>query len=97
MDANDDLDARWSAVANRLRAENIEVPSSPERTGTIIDSKPRVGIWLMPNNTSPGELENFVSEMIPNDDPVHGQNTVGWEPPLNSRQSVRGDADLWSG
>ena len=24
----------------------------------------------MPNNTSPGELENFVSEMIPNDDPV---------------------------
>ena len=38
VDANDDLNARWSAVANRLRA--------------------------------PGELENFVSEMIPNDDPV---------------------------
>ena len=70
VDANDNLDARWSAVANRLRAENIEVPSSPERTGTIIDSTPRVGIWLMPNNTSPGELENFVSEMIPDDDPV---------------------------
>lgn len=70
VDANDDLDARWSAVANRLRAENIEVPSSPERTGTIIDSIPRAGIWLMPNNTSPGELENFVSEMIPDDDPV---------------------------
>lgn len=70
VDANDDLDARWSAVANRLRAENIEVPSSPERTGTIIDSTPRVGIWLMPNNESPGELENFVSEMIPDDDPV---------------------------
>ena len=70
VDANDDLDARWSAVANRLRAENIEVPSSPERTGTIIDSTPRVGIWLMPNNTSPGELENFVSELIPDDDPV---------------------------
>lgn len=70
VDANDNLDARWSAVANRLRAENIEVPSSPERTGTIIDSTPRVGIWLMPNNESPGELENFVSEMIPDDDPV---------------------------
>ena len=70
VDANDDLDARWNAVANRLREENIEVPSSPELTGTIIDSNPRVGIWLMPNNTSPGELENFVSEMIPDDDPV---------------------------
>ena len=70
VDANDDLDARWSAVANRIRQENIEVPSSPERTGTIIDSNPRGGIWLMPDNTSPGELENFVSEMIPDDDPV---------------------------
>ena len=70
VDANDDLDARWNAVADRLRKENIEVPSNPEPTGIIIDGTPRVGIWLMPDNTSPGELENFVSEMIPNDDPV---------------------------
>ena len=27
---------------------------------------------------------------------LHGQNTVGWEPPLDLRQAVRGDADLWS-
>ena len=70
VDVNDNLDARWNAVANRLQEESIEVPNSPELTGTIIDSNPRVGIWLMPNNTSPGELENFVSEMIPDDDPV---------------------------
>ena len=70
VDADDDLNARWSAVTDRLREEKIEVPSNPEYTGTIIDSTPRVGIWLMPNNTSPGELENFVSEMIPDDDLV---------------------------
>ena len=70
VDANDDLDARWQAVANRLREENIEVPSYPEPTGTIISSTPRVGLWLMPDNKSPGELENFVSEMIPDDDPI---------------------------
>ena len=70
VDANDDLDARWHAVANRLRDENIEVPTSPEPTGTIIFSTPRIGLWLMPDNTSPGELENFVSEMIPDDDPI---------------------------
>ena len=29
VDANDDLNSRWSAVANRLREENIEVPSEP--------------------------------------------------------------------
>lgn len=70
VDANDDLDARWDAVTNRLREENIEVPSSPDPTGTIISSTPRVGLWFMPDNTSPGELENFVSEMIPHDDPI---------------------------
>ena len=73
VDANDDLDARWDAVANRLREENIEAPRTPEPTGTLIEGSsriPRVGIWLMPNNTSSGELENFVSEMIPDDDPV---------------------------
>ena len=70
VDANDDLDARWDAVTNRLREENIEVPDSPDPTGTIISSTPRVGLWFMPDNTSPGELENFVSEMIPDDDPI---------------------------
>lgn len=70
VDANDDLDARWDAVTNRLREENIEVPNSPDPTGTIISSTPRVGLWFMPNNTSSGELENFVSEMIPEDDPI---------------------------
>ena len=73
VDANDDLDARWSAVADRLGDAKVEVPRTPEPTGTLIEGTtrvPRVGIWLMPNNESPGELENFVSEMILDDDPV---------------------------
>ena len=70
VDANDDLDNRWKAVAGRLREENVEVPDNPETGGTIVDGTPRIGIWLMPDNRSPGELEEFVSEMIPEDDPV---------------------------
>ena len=73
VDANDGLNNRWKAVANRLEQAGLEVPHRPEPTGTIINGTtraPRVGIWLMPDNTSPGELENFVSEMIPSDDPV---------------------------
>lgn len=70
VDANDDLDSRWKAVAGRLREESIEVPDSPETGGTIVDGTPRIGIWLMPDNRSPGELEDFVSKMIPEDDPV---------------------------
>ena len=73
LDANEDPNSRWRAVADRLKQESIEVPRSPESTGTLIDESsrsPRIGIWLMPDNRSPGELEDFVSEMIPEADPV---------------------------
>ncbi len=68
LDANEDLKARWRAVTGRLG--RIDSPAQPQRAGTIIDGKPRVGIWLMPNNQSCGELEDFVAAMIPDDDPV---------------------------
>ena len=70
VDANSNLQSRWDAVCNRLKAVNIQPPDTPDPTGTIISSAPRIGIWLMPNNQSPGELEDFVQEMIPVGDPV---------------------------
>ena len=72
VDANDDPAARWQAVAGRLAEEGIAVPRVRDPAGTIIDTvdKPRVGIWLMPDNTSAGELEDFVAQMIPGEDPV---------------------------
>lgn len=70
VDANDDLSARWRAVSDRLREEEIEAPEKPGLEGTIINGSPRVGIWLMPDNQFSGELEDFVSRMIPDDDPV---------------------------
>ena len=70
MDANDDLAARWQAIGHRLLGGDVQLPPQPERSGTVIDSDPRVGVWLMPDNATPGELENFVAELVPNDDPV---------------------------
>jgi hypothetical protein len=70
VDANDDLRSRWQAVAYRLRDAGITPPVDPDPNGTIIDGIPRVGIWLMPDNESPGELEDFVARMIPCDDAV---------------------------
>ena len=70
MDANDDMAARWQAIGDRLRDAKQKQPAEPERGGTIIDGEPRVGVWLMPNNSTPGELENFVAELIPENDPV---------------------------
>lgn len=71
VDANKNVKARWNAVTDQLRKADIKPPSSPDPTGTIIegqDDRPRVGIWLMPNNTAPGELEDFVIQMIPKGD-----------------------------
>ena len=73
VDADDDLSARWQAVAGRLADEGIQPPNSPNPDGTIIEARngyPRVGIWLMPDNASAGELEDFIAEMIPDGDPV---------------------------
>ena len=72
VDANTDMQARWNAITYRLQAANIgiNVPPSPSPDGTIIEGIPRIGIWLMPDNQSQGELEDFVADMIPSDDPV---------------------------
>ena len=77
LDANNNPDARWQALTdrlNRLRQEDHfdlpELPAQPEPSGTIIEGGLRIGIWLMPDNRSTGELEDFVGSMIPPADPV---------------------------
>ncbi len=75
-DANDAPQSRWDSVTDavraseRLRSANVELPDSPVPSGAVAEDKPRVGIWLMPDNVRPGELEDFVAEMIPHGDPV---------------------------
>ena len=42
-------------------------------SGTVIqggDQMPRIGIWLMPDNGSDGELEDFLVTMLPEGDPI---------------------------
>ena len=80
LDADDDVAARWRQVRERLEplmAAGVSLPDAPEPNGTIIEAHPhrllpsvRVGVWLMPDNASPGELEDFVRRMIPSADGV---------------------------
>jgi len=71
VDANSDLLARWQAIRNRLMASGtVALPNSPNAEGTIavIDQgyrKLRVGVWLMPDNQSPGMLEDFAGQLVP--------------------------------
>ena len=74
VDANDSPATRWQSISDRLASLDIQTPGgTSSRRLTIIDATvgmPRIGIWLMPDNQSRGELEDFVAEMIPDNDPV---------------------------
>lgn len=71
LDADLDLDARWQRLTHTLRDAGYDsVPLTPEVAGTIViePGKPTVGIWLMPNNSLPGMLEDFVRFLVPRGD-----------------------------
>ena len=73
IDSDTDISSRWNAVRNRLIDEGFDTPPQPDPDGTIIyetEDRPRIGIWMMPNNRSTGELEDFVARMIPDNDVV---------------------------
>lgn len=55
---------------HHLKLKSSQIPPKPVPAGAIIDCKPRIGIWLMPDNKSPGELEDFAVKMVPKNDPV---------------------------
>lgn len=69
-DANDDLDARWQAIGHQLRQAALVLPNDAAPAGIVIEGKPRVGVWLMPDNESAGELEDFIRRLLPPGDPV---------------------------
>lgn len=65
IDADLDIRARWEAIRNRLRNHGYNPPDMPPPDGVIIDNRSRrVGVWLMPDNSLPGMLEDFVKELI---------------------------------
>lgn len=71
IDANDNPGKRWKEIVGQLEEfPEISIPQKPEGLGTIIDNQPRIGIWMMPDNQSSGELENFIHQLIPDRDPV---------------------------
>lgn len=73
VDADINLDSRWQALRARLaKAGYKTVPIRPANEGTIIQEEelPVVGIWLMPDNQLPGMLEDFVSFLVPLNDPL---------------------------
>lgn len=70
LDADDQLDDHWKGVRARLKQAGVMPPDKLSQNGCIFGDELTVGVWIMPNNMSNGELENFVIEMVPEDDPI---------------------------
>jgi hypothetical protein len=68
VDADEDLQARWRSLYNRLKkCGYADLPDQPDSNGTIISDPnlPTLGIWLMPDNRVPGILEQFIAFLVP--------------------------------
>jgi hypothetical protein len=71
VDADVDIAGRWQSIRDNLR--NIgyaNCPHEPDSGGTIVSehNRPLVGIWIMPDNTPTGILEEFVASLVPQGD-----------------------------
>lgn len=71
IDADTNIETRWKSMRDQL-SPYISLPISPPSNGYIGDTTrnpiKRIGIWVMPDNTAPGMLENFIHLLISDDD-----------------------------
>lgn len=98
VDANDNPDGRWKSIIARLQHADITAPTHPATTGIVIRSKPKVGVWLMPDNESKGQLEHFVQKMIPDGDTVWplAQKYIESIPePEQPKQLIKAQVHAW--
>lgn len=66
MDADSRPGERWSSLRNRLVPRGFELPEHPSHGGCIVNSGGiRVGVWMMPDNVTPGALEELLLRLVP--------------------------------
>lgn len=68
IDADLSLKNRWAQLRSAVQDTGLKIPKNPVAGGLVIEgTRPntKVGLWLMPDNKSPGKLEDFLSKLIP--------------------------------
>jgi hypothetical protein len=71
IDANLEPEKRWLQLKNKLERAGVTLPAQPLPEGTIAQGQRpdyRTGIWMMPDNSQPGALEEFLAGLIPQQD-----------------------------
>ena len=64
LDADANIaNSRWQQIQDKIKLHRYDFPKNPNPEGAILPAngdKPKLGIWLMPNNENPGMLEDFL-------------------------------------
>ncbi len=71
LDADLEPLSRWAQIRDALAKNGLSVPGAPPADGLVIpglSSDSRVGVWLMPDNSAPGCLEDFLGKLVPGGD-----------------------------
>ena len=66
VDADDEFDARWTKLKQLCREVDDSFPEDLPSEGLIHPTPKglRLGIWIMPDNSSRGMLETFLSRLL---------------------------------
>lgn len=73
VDANGSSQNRWAQIRDHATQAGLDLPKAPDSEGTVVAglrSDSRVGVWMMPDNSSPGRLEDFLHKLVPESDAV---------------------------
>jgi hypothetical protein len=78
VDANGDPRARWGKLRARLAESFPGLPAELAPEGLVHDvaGKPRVGVWLMPDNVRAGMLESLLLALRTGDAALHDHARV---------------------
>lgn len=71
IDADEDIAVRWKQIKSICEAIGYHhVPSSPSPDGTFLSEEglASVSIWLMPDNSTAGMMEDFIGWLVPRND-----------------------------
>jgi hypothetical protein len=72
VDADNDIKNRWVSLQNIIQKEGFNVPTQLPKEGLILENMDgnKIGIWIMPNNEVNGIVEDFITFLVPTNDPL---------------------------
>ena len=73
LDANSSLRDCWNAILSCLRNVGVEAPAAIPRDGFVGEAeayRARVGVWIIPDNRRDGALEDFLRDLVDEEDPL---------------------------